>query len=129
MTAKRREAGRRGRPPVHDPDTVARLLAERASTGESYAALSERSGIPIGTLSGHASRRRASHRRAASRFLEIVATDGSRDAIEDGVDDRAVPASFGVIVDADEARRHVIVPVGFDAQELRRLVAALESRC
>jgi len=117
--------GRRGRPRIHDSDLIARLLAERATTGESYAALSVRSGIPTGTLSGYAARRRTDHQRGISPFLELVATEDASDALES----HATPAAFAVIVDAGDVRRHVIVPAGFDERELHRLVRVLESRC
>lgn len=125
MATKRRAAGLRGRPRLHDPDVIARLLAERAATGESLVALAARSGIPSGTLSGYASRERSNRRQEVSPFVEVMTT-----ATEDAPVERSVvPTVFCVIVEAGGVQRHVLVPAGFDDRELLRLVAVLESRC
>ena len=110
-----------GRPPVHDPAVIQRLLSEREHTGETYVQLEARSGIPAGTLSSHA---RSAAQTAAKRsaFVEvIVADDGHRQ----GADSDA----FEVIIASVGESRRVLVPTGFDASELRRLVDALEDRC
>ena len=114
---RKRGGGRR-----HDPELIRKLLAEHRSTGQSYASLAKRAGIPVGTLAWWAHRERQGGATAPSRFVEVRVKEGVR--AEPG------PASeFAVDVEPGTQIRRITVPAGFDPRELQRLVAALEASC
>ena len=109
-----------GRPVRHDPASIRRLLTDRERSGESYASLSRRSGVPVGTLAWWAHRERQRGSGGASAFVELRVKD-------------AVPSppsesnrGFTVLVGTERRVREIVVPPGFDADELRKLVAILE---
>ena len=104
----------------HDPALIRGLLAEREESGESYASLSRRSGIPTGTLASWAHRERQRDSGASSAFIELRVKD------EAAVPPRPGDGGFTVVVVADGRRREILVPAGFDADALRDLVAVLE---
>lgn len=109
------------RSPVrHDPARVRRLLAEREESRESYAALSRRSGIPVGTLASWAHRERQRDPAAASAFVEVRVKDEGRSSPLSSSRD------LKVVLEVDGRQREIVVPPGFDADELRDLVAVLE---
>ena len=116
----RRIQKRRGRPPVHDPVLIRKLLSERKESGETYAELERRSGIPTSTLARW-SRRLAESLARQSDFVEVVI--GGDDGGEGG------PVPFEIVVPSLGGPPHVVVPAGFDALELQRLLAVLEGRC
>jgi len=106
---------------LYDPALVARLLAERDQSGETYKALSTRSGIPEATLGWHGRRRRGS---PGSKFVEFVVNRAERD----GAAAQEIP-DLRVAVRPGDVVHEVIVPRGFDADELRRLITALVRGC
>ncbi len=109
---------RRGRPPIYDPATVRRLLAERDRSGESYAELSLRSGIPAGTLAA-GSRKRSRLGRPA--FVELVHTGEAPS--------EPVSASM-VTVELEDCAARVQVPTDIKADQLREIILALRGpRC
>lgn len=111
---QRRHGGRH----IYDPALVDQLLAEREQSGESYVALSSRSGVPAPTLGWHSRRRK---RGARSKFVEVVITPSDAEV---AVVHAAPDLRVAVLPHA--GGREVIVPRGFDADELRRLITALE---
>lgn len=122
MIQRKEKRKGRGRPPVHDPDLIRALLAEREHSGETYVDLETRSGIPAGTLSAWSRRLRS----AASElppFLEIELPGlGSADEI-------AQSSGFELVVDTSHGSCRVLIAAGFDSGELKRLLATLEARC
>ena len=103
---------------------IRRLLAEPETSGESYASLSRRSGIPAGTLAWWAHRDRQGDSGRSTAFVELrVKDDCGADAAA-----RPTPDILTVAVSADGRRREILVPPGFDAGELRDLIAVLEER-
>jgi transposase-like protein len=105
---------------THDPALIARLLAERARSGASFSALSARSGIPAATLAWHAHRQRQLESSAEPTFVELVP------AVR--VDaPRVVELRIRVATEAGE--REIVVPPGFDASELLRVIQVLEAAC
>src|SRR5690606_25411670 len=104
----------------HDPTFIRKLLAERRSTGESYASIAQRTGIPVGTL-GWWSHRERQHPEG-SGFVEVRVRDDVSPA-------PAESPTFKVVVAVGDRSREVLVPTGFDEGELRRLILALEAAC
>ena len=91
------------------------LLALKRREGLSFPELAKRTGVRIGTLRVWAKRARARARPVRrARFVEL------------DVPDAAVAEGFEVAV---AGGRVVHVRPGFDAGELRRLLAALEAPC
>lgn len=114
---RKRDGGRR-----HDPELIRRLLVEHRTTGQSYASLAERAGIPVGTLAWWAHRERQAGATAPSRFVEV--------RVKEDAPTEPEPASgFAVEVEPGTQIRRITVPAGFDPRELQRLVAALETSC
>lgn len=93
-----------------------RLLARREREGLTLAELSGRSGVPAGTLGWWASRLR---RETPTGFIELV----------ERVAPPEVSGSAGRIELLLRDGLRVLVPGGADADEVQRLVRALESRC
>jgi hypothetical protein len=128
MATKKRKRRGPGRPPIHDSKEIRKLLAERERTGESFAALSARSGIPAGTLSSRSRQARTARGSEGARdarrsaFVEVVVA-------RDPANEASVSEAFEVVVETAGRLRRVLVPMGFDASELHRLVEALERRC
>ncbi len=120
MTRIPKERRRRGRPPLHDPDDVKGFLAEREATGESFSSLSARSGIPAGTLA-YRSRQMEQLPSEHQEFVEI--------AIEETCSARVAYSRPSIIIQARSGSREIVVPHGFDAHELRRLIETLEESC
>jgi hypothetical protein len=114
---------RQSSPARHDPARIRRLLAEREKSGESYGSLSRRSGIPIGTLASwmHRERQRDPGRSAAFVELRVRKDDGDAEIVP-----CPTPDAFTVVVSAVGRRREILVPPGFDADELRAVIAVLE---
>ena len=106
----------------HDPELIRGLLAEHRTTGQSYASLAERAGIPVGTLAWWAHRERQVDSPAPSRFVEVRVKEDPRT-------DPERSSAFAVDVEPGAQVRRITVPVGFDPRELQRLVAALEASC
>ncbi|MCB9920516.1 MAG: hypothetical protein H6832_19090 [Planctomycetes bacterium] len=106
----------------HDPELIRKLLAEHHDTGQSYASLASRAGIPVGTLAWWAHRERQARASATSPFVEIRVTEEART-------ERGASSAFAVDVEPGTHTRRITVPAGFDPRELKRLVAALESSC
>jgi hypothetical protein len=101
---------------------IRRLLAEREKSGESYASLSRRSGIPTGTIASWAHREQRRGRGGSPAFVELrVKDDGGTDLAP-----RPTPDVLTVAVSVQGRRREILVPPGFDADELRDLIAVLE---
>ena len=94
------------------PEDRAKLLARRRREGLTYPELSAQSGISVGTLKVWASR--ASARTRAPGFVEL--------------DARTAPSSVGFGVEVAGVQVVHVQP-GFDAKEVRRLLAVLEVRC
>jgi transposase-like protein len=117
VSTRKRDGGRR-----HDPALIRRLLAEHRATGASYASLAERAGIPVGTLAWWAHRERRAASSVASPFVEVRVKEDART-------DPERSTAFAVDVEPGSQIRRIMVPTGFDAAELQRLVAALESSC
>jgi hypothetical protein len=125
MTTRKHKRRGPGRPPIHDPEEIRELLAEREYTGESFAALAARSGIPAGTLASRSRQAALATRKRGERqgaFVEVVVAGEPAEA-------RRVSEAFEVVVGPVDSPRRVLIPAGFDASELQRLVAALEYRC
>ena len=114
---RKRDGGRR-----HDPELIRRVLAEHRATGQSYASLAERTGIPVGTLAWWAHRERQVGSPATSPFVEIRVKEDARTAPER-------PSAFAVDVEPGTQMRRITVPAGVDPRELQRLIAALEASC
>lgn len=89
------------------------LLVQREHEGLSFRVLSERSGVPIGTLSSWARKLGRVRQRAAPAFVRVAVAD-----LED--------ASLRVQVNEYVS---VLVPKGFDPSHLRDVVSALHSEC
>jgi len=109
-----------------DRELIRRLLEERRATGESYASVAARTGIPVGTLAWWAHRERQQGARVASPFVEIRVKE---DPIAEPQEPTPTSAPFAVEVEPGARVRRISVPTGFDARELQRLVAALEASC
>lgn len=121
MTSSR-TGGRRGRPPIHPPEAIAKLLAERARTGESFASLSRRSGIPAGTLSNHA-RRRHPKTPPLPAFVEL------HPAAAPSADARAASCDVCIDLDPDGRPRAVRLSGEFSVAALPQVLSVLETRC
>ena len=89
------------------------LLVQREDEGLSFRALSERSGVPIGTLSSWARKLGRVRQRAAPAFVTVEVAD-----LEN--------SSLAVRVNENVS---VLVPKGFDPSHLRDVVCALHSGC
>ena len=97
------------------PEDRAKLLARRRREGLTYPELSAQSGISVGTLKVWA--RRAAMPAKSSGFVELSARPSP-----------SAPAGPAFAVEV--AGGHIVhVHAGFDAKELRRLLAVLEVRC
>jgi len=99
---------------------IRQLLSERDQSGETLGDLEARSGIPVGTLSRW-SRRLARDVSERSNFVEVVVTEDARLA--------EFNAKLAIVISSPLGSRHVLVPSGFDALELRRLIETLEDQC
>lgn len=97
-----------------------KLLGERAESGESFAALAARSGIPAGTLAAYSRRiERESTPSRAGAFVELVAKKNASSS--------ASRPTLAVVVDAPSGSRRILVPSGFEPTELQRLISVLEA--
>lgn len=100
-------------------ELVARLMAEREVSGETWRSIAERTGINYATLTGWVWRlgrgasRQPAERVARSAFVELIAKD-----------EPAESSTFELVL---RGARSVRVPCDFDAGALTRLVRALES--
>jgi len=94
-----------------------RLLARREREGLTLAELARRARIPVGTLAWWSSRLRRQEAESSVGFVELKPEAGVARGL--GGDCR-----LEVVLACD---RRVLVPPGFDAIELQRLVRALES--
>ncbi|HCM50082.1 MAG TPA: hypothetical protein DIS91_05980 [Microbacterium sp.] len=121
MTSSR-TGRRRGRPPVHPPEAIAQLLAERDRTGESFASLSRRSGIPAGTLSNHACRRHPKTPPLPA-FVEL------HPVVAPSEDARAAGCDVCIELDTDGRPRAVRLSGEFSVAALPQVFSALETRC
>ena len=93
-----------------------RLLARREREGLTLAELARRTRIPVGTLAWWSSRLRRERGVEPVGFVELKpAADGAK-----------VPGREGLLEVVLAGGRRVLVPPGFDAGELQRLVRALE---
>ena len=109
-----------GRPPIYDPATVQRLLAERDRSGESYVELSLRSGIPAGTLAA-GNRKRDRPAQPGPAFIELLSIPK---------DPTPTAHSSGVTVELDDCSLRVHAPADIQAERLREIVLALRGvRC
>ena len=115
---------RRGRPPVYDPARIASLLDERERTGESYAHLSERSGIPTGTLQRHASRRRSRGASARPSYVELVPTPKGQD-----IENPLRACELKLVLSHSSAVRELVIPDDIDPARLAQILTAIESAC
>lgn len=111
-------------PPRSRTALIDALLTEREHTGESYAALAARSGIPVGTLASRNHHRR--RRSASSAFVEVIAQE-SGVALASAM--HVSPPMEVVVLGPSLQRRSVVVPRDFDAAELAQLVRILEESC
>lgn len=105
----------------YDPKQIRRLLRRREREGLTWAVLSEVSGVPLSTLRYYRARFEQDRREAEtdpaqpSTFVELIASEA---------------ATTGVALEVVLGNGRVVrVPPDFDAGHLRRLLAALESRC
>jgi transcriptional regulator with XRE-family HTH domain len=98
-------------------EQMRRLLARRDREGLTFAELAGRSGIPVGTLAWWSSRLRSEREDREAGFVELKAPAEAA-APSEGSDRLEVVLGSG---------RRVLVPAGFDAAELQRLVLALDS--
>jgi DNA mismatch repair protein MutH len=90
-------------------------LAAQAVSGLSVAEFADRIGVSVPTLY-------LWRRRLGSQAIELPAK-----LVEVTVTRPAAAATDGMVVRLCSGRRQIAVPRGFDDDELRRLVAALES--
>jgi hypothetical protein len=97
-----------------DPKAMARALARRRRQRLSWSELSSATGIPTSTLQWWQRRLRAEAVHNGKRFVEVVVTPQ--------------PSRSPLTVVVGNGRR-VIVPAEFDAEHLRRVIAAVESEC
>jgi len=97
------------------------LLREREREGTSLARLARRSGIPLGTLSYWSWRRRRGPR---SAFVDVVVDARAAEDRAWGGGSEVSP--FEIVLSGG---RRLVVPPGFDADELRRLLRAAEDAC
>jgi hypothetical protein len=99
-----------------DPKTMTQVLARRERQGLSWPELSRATGMPTSTLRWWQRRLRQAEglRGAGRRFLQVVVT--------------REPETPALTVVVGNGRR-VIVPADFDAEHLRRVIAAVESEC
>ena len=99
-------------------EEMRRLLARRQREGLTFAELSRQTRIPVGTLAWWSSRLRSEPAGDRAGFVELKAE----------VDPQVPPRDDRIEVVLVRGRR-LIVPRGFDAGEVLRLVRALEARC
>ncbi len=100
-------------------EQISRLIAERASTGESWRSVAERTGIKYSTLTGWVWRLRREARSASmlpdarAAFIEVVSTETSNQS-----------GTFELVLRGD---RRLRVDASFDEPTLTRLVRILEA--
>jgi len=94
-------------------------LADQASSGMSVAKYADHLGVSIPTLYLWRRRLGTGVRAVATRSPKLVEVTLARSA--------AAPATKGFVVRLFAGRRSIEVPCGFDRDDLRRLVEALES--
>jgi len=101
-----------------DPERMRRLLARRERHGWSWAELSRRSGMPVWKLRWW--HRRLARKRPATRsrraFVPVKV-----------IESRAAGCSPLEVITPSGFR--ILVPGGFSAEDLRRVVEALEPAC
>lgn len=100
-------------------EEMRRLLARRQREGLTFAELSRQTRIPVGTLAWWSSRLRSEPAGDRAGFVELTAE------VEPQVQSRGGGRLEVVLVGG----RRLIVPCGFDAGEVLRLVRALEAGC
>jgi transcriptional regulator with XRE-family HTH domain len=97
-------------------EQMRRLLARREREGLTLAELARRARIPVGTLAWWSSRLRHERGDGSAGFVELKPeADGVRE-----------PGGEGRLEVVLTCGRRLLVPPGFDADELQRLVRALE---
>lgn len=94
-------------------------LADQASSGMSVAEYAERLGVSVTTLYLWRRRLGTGVRTVATSRPKLVEVTLARPT--------SAPTTEGIVVRLCAGRRSIEVPRGFDAADLRRLVAALES--
>ena len=94
------------------------LIARRVRRGLTWVEIAEESGVPLSTLHWWHRRLRVEARdgRRRSRFVEVEV-------------EPATEAEAGPIEVALRSGHRLLVPSGFDADDLRRLVGVLEPGC
>ena len=106
-------------------ELIRRLLFERDQEGLTLAELSQRSGVPSGTLAGWVTRLR---REAQAEVKTAVGPRGRSpgfvELVPSTVDHEAVAARFEIVL---KGERRVVVPQTFDGSALARLVQVLEA--
>lgn len=104
----------------HDPTLIESLLARRAVDGTSLARLAAESGIPFGTLSYWSWRRRQRESAGGLPFAEVVVRSepGSPSVVRSGEPMFELTLPNGL---------RITIASGFDAEELRRLLAIAEA--
>lgn len=103
----------------HDPTLIESLLARRAVDGTSLARLAAESGIPFGTLSYWSWRRRQRPAAAGPAFAEMVVCEEAppgKACVGQPMFELALPSGLRITIAA-----------GFDADDLRRLLAIAEA--
>lgn len=94
-----------------------RLLARREREGLTFAELSQQSGVPLGTLASWSSRLRSEGSAELGGFVELTPPE---ELPQGAIDSARLEVVLG-------RGRRVLVPSGFEEDELLRLIRALES--
>jgi len=104
-----------------------KLLTEQESSGLSLRAFAESRGVNVATFYGWHRRlrpKRAQHKKGGPALVPVRVVDPVTEATP--ACGPAPPQTFEVTIPGE---RVISVPVGFDAQELRRLLSVLDSSC
>ena len=109
-----------GRPSSRDElaSWYSSLLEQQAASGLSVLEFAKRAGISAWTL--------YQWRRRLPPATETVPAERPK-LIEVAITGPSLGAGSGMVVRLGDGRRSIAVPVGFDGDELRRLVSVLES--
>lgn len=95
------------------------ILEQQAESGLSVTEYAARAGLSAWTLYGW--------RRRLGAVADASPSSERPRLIEVAVSRPTAPATEGLLVRLGDGRRSVVVPSGFDGDDLRRLVAVLES--